>query len=59
MIHVLRMCQVQDPNRGPFHVKVEPDGRKTHLGHQVYKDAFDFRFIIIDQPQEREDHGGD
>lgn len=54
MIHVLMMCQVQDPNRGSFYVKVEPDGRATHLGHQVYKDVNGVKFIIIDQPEDQE-----
>jgi hypothetical protein len=47
-ILVLRMCQVQDPNRGSFFVKVQPDGRSTHLGKQVYKDVYGVRFIIED-----------
>lgn len=53
MIHVLKMCQVQDPNRGSFYVKVAPDGRTKHLGHQVYKDVNGIRFII-DQPEDQE-----
>ena len=50
MIHVLKMCQVQDPNRGSFYVKLAPDGNVKHLGKQVYKDILGTRLIIVDQP---------
>jgi hypothetical protein len=48
VILVLRKCQVQDPNRGSFYVKVQPVAKAKHLGHQVYQDVNGVRFIVED-----------
>lgn len=50
-IALLSMCQVRDPDRGHFFVKLRPEKKKRYRGHPVYKDAFG-RLVAIKQTED-------